>query len=110
MAIHVQADGRIDGGTKVGDGSGDPKQLAGFEPPEDGPEDLVAEGVDFLEEPFASFGYPNQDDPPIRGHAIPLDQAAFLHPVDEAGGVRIRHVQDIGQLAHRHVAVALDRT
>ena len=52
---------------------------------------------------------PDQDDPAVVRDADALDEPALLHPVDEPGGVRERHVQQVRQPAHRHLAVALER-
>ena len=109
MAMHFELDGRIDRRAKVGDGLSDAEQLVRVEPAEHRPEDLIAEGIDFAEQLLTGFGHPDHHHAAILGHPVTLDEATFGHPVDQAGGIRVRHVQDIRQLAHRHLAVALDR-
>lgn len=108
MAIHVQPDGRIDRGAKIGHRLADAEQLGWIEPIEDRPEDLVGERVDLFEQLLAGLRHSYHDNPTIAGHSVPLDETALHDSVDEARDVRIRYVQDVGQPAHRHVTMALD--
>jgi hypothetical protein len=50
----------------------------------------------------------DEDDPPILWLAPSLDQAALLHPIDDPGRARHRHIERLGQLAHRERAVGLE--
>ena len=43
------------------------------------------------------------------GTRVRSTKPALLDPVDEPGRVRERHVEHLGQPAHRHLAVALER-
>ena len=40
--------------------------------------------------------------------AAALDEAALLHPVDDAGGARLGHVERLGEAAHRERAVDVE--
>lgn len=109
MALHLWFDGGIHRRSEVGNGLADAQELGGVEPPQDRSKDLVTERIDFAKELLAGVGHADDDHSPILGHPVALDEATFGHPVDETGGVRVRHVEDIRELAHGHLAVSLHR-
>ena len=51
----------------------------------------------------------DEDDAPVVGHADALDEPSLLHPVDDPGGVAERDVEQLGEPAHRQVAVVLEQ-
>ena len=76
---------------------------------EDRLEPILLDGLDLLEGLDATIGDPDEDDAAIVRHADPLDEASLLHPVDDAGRVAERHVEQLRQAAHRQVAVVLEQ-
>ena len=71
-------------------------------------EELVAQGV-ARQHPSPAGVIRTRTTRRSSGRAIALDEAALLHPVDEPGGVRERDVEQVGQPAHRHLAVVLEQ-
>ena len=55
----------------------------------------------------ASVGV-DEDDPAVVVVVAALDEAALLHPVDDPGRARDRHVERVGELAHRQRALVLE--
>ena len=56
----------------------------------------------------AGVGRVDQHDPTVVALASPLDEPALVHPVDDPGRARDRHVERLGELAHRQRAVGLE--
>ena len=53
-------------------------------------------------------GRVDEDDPPVRRVVAALDEAALLHPVDDAGRAGDRDVERLGEPAHRQRALGLE--
>jgi hypothetical protein len=83
-------------------------QPRGVEPAEDPDDKIVAEDLDVAQDLAAAVADPNEDDAPVLGMANALDEAVLLHPVDEAGGVRIGDAEELGDPAHGQLAVAIE--
>ncbi len=110
MGIHRRPTGGLgEGVTQCCRRLTDASKLGSIDPAENGPEQLVAERVDLLEHLLALRRDLDEDDTAVFWDARPLDEAALLDPVDEAGGIRQRHVEHLGEAAHRHLPVPLER-
>ena len=77
-------------------------------PAKQGFEVLAALGCHLPEDGVAGIGRVDEDDPPIGGVVAALDEAALLHPVDDPGRARDRHVEGVGELRHRQRTLRLE--
>ena len=57
----------------------------------------------------ALVGDRDPDDPAVLVVALPLDEAALLHPVDDPGRARLAHVHGVGEAAHRQRPLGVER-
>lgn len=73
-----------------------------------GPETTTPLGGDTVDEPSAGFSEGNANHPPVIRIAMPLNQPAFLHPVDDPGRTGLGHVERFGEPAHRRRTVAVE--
>src|SRR5436190_138907 len=94
---------------QVLDRAAHPSQLGAIEPAEDGPDLVVLQRLDLLADAVAAGRGADEHDPPVLRDADTLDESALLHPVDEAGRVAERDIQEIGEPAHRDVPVMLEK-
>jgi len=86
---------------------GQPLELSGVEPAHDAHDEVVAQDFDVGQDLATAIADPDEDDTAIVRMPDPLDEAVLLHPIDQPGGVRIRHAEELGDTAHRKLAVAV---
>jgi hypothetical protein len=86
---------------------GEALQLRGVEAAEDAHDEVVTQHLDVGQDLATAVADPDQDDPAVVRTPDTLDEAVLLHPIDQPGGVRIRHAQELGDTAHRKLAVAV---
>src|SRR3954453_3549562 len=90
---------------KVADGGQDPLEPRLRQPAEDRPQPVLLERLDLVTDPGALGGCPDENDPAVVGNADAIHQTALGHPIDRTGGVAHRDVEELGEPAHRDVAV-----
>ena len=108
MAIRGDTGGVLERATQLRDGPADDRELASTDPPEDGPKQLSADRIYFLEHSAADIGHADEDDTAVFVDPGPFDEPALFDAIDEASRVRQRHMQDFRQAAHRHLAAPLE--
>ena len=96
-------DRRID----VLDGLPETLELSIVEPGEHSPHQVVTNDLDVGQNLPSALADPDEDHAAIVRVADTLDEPALLHPVDEAGGVRIGDVEQLRDAAHRQLPVAI---
>jgi F420-dependent oxidoreductase-like protein len=102
----VRCDGR-DRGSDVPNGAGEAIELAVIEPAQHPTHEIVTQDLDVRENLPSLVADTDEHDTAVVRMTKPLHEAALLHPVDEARGVGIGHVEQLRDPAHRQVAVAI---
>ena len=97
-----------DGGSQVADRAVDSGQLLRGQTLEDRSHPVLLERLDLVALTSALGRRPDDHNAAVIGNPEPLDEAALLHPVDQAGRVADGHVQQVGEVAHRELAVMLE--
>src|SRR3954447_15013182 len=95
----------LDGSGDVDDGLADPRELVVVEALEDGTDQVAPEDIDVAEESIRGVGLPDQDDAAVVRKPDPLDVATLLEAIDDPGRVGERHIEQLGDPAHRHRTV-----
>jgi len=98
-----------DRGAEVVEGRRNALHLGRVEVAEDGLQPVLLERLRLVEGPKSTLGDSDADDASVVRNADPLDQAALLHPIDDAGGVAVGDIEELGQPAHRKVSVVLEQ-
>jgi hypothetical protein len=96
-----------DGARGRADRCEDAGQVLGGDRPENVLDEAAPPPVDLLDRGAAEIGLASEHDAPVVGVADALDEAALLHPVEEAGGVRHADPQPRRKPAHRQRPVLL---
>ena len=102
----IRDDGR-QCGVDVVDGQAQPVQLGRIEPPEDLAHQVVTHDLHVGQNLPSSLAHPNQHDSAIIRIAKSFDEPALLHSVDQAGGIRVRDIEQLGDATHRQLAMAI---
>ncbi len=100
---------RCAGGPEIVKSGGHAYQLGLVQSVQDALEDLLAKDLYVIQHPSPAIGDPDEDDASVRGDAVALHEASLLHPIDDASGAGDRDIQHLGQVAHRHLAVAVEQ-
>lgn len=98
---------RNDGSVDILDGLPEPIELWIVEPGEHSAHQIVTNNLDVGQNLPSSVADPDEDHAAVVRVADALDEPALLHPVDQASGVRIGHVKQLRDAAHRQLAVAI---
>lgn len=69
---------------------------------------LAAVCLEITEHRAPSFQEMDLHESAIVGRVTSLDQPTPLHPLDDAGRARVRHVEAVGELAHRQRTLSLE--
>jgi hypothetical protein len=102
----VPGDGQ-DGPVDVLNGPPESIELPIVESGEHATHQIVTDHLDVGQNLASALADPDEDHAAVVRAAEALDEATFLHPVDEAGGVRIGDVEQFGDPAHGQLAVAI---
>jgi F420-dependent oxidoreductase-like protein len=78
------------------------------EPAEDAHDEVITQDLDVGQDLAAPLADADEDHAAVLRMPDALDEAPLFHPVDEAGGIRIRHVEELGDPAHGKLAVAVE--
>ncbi len=105
VRTHLLGNGR----PEIVERKGDASELHGIKVFEDLPQAILLDGLDRLERLDSRWCKADLHDAPIIRYPDPLDEAALLHPIDDAGGVAHGDVQEFGQVAHVQAAVVLEQ-
>jgi F420-dependent oxidoreductase-like protein len=85
-----------------------PIQLAVVELGEDTPHEIVSHDLHVGQNLPPPFADADEHDTSVLRVADAFDETAFLHAVDEAGRVRVGDVEELGDPAHRQLAMAVE--
>jgi hypothetical protein len=97
---------RLGDAAKVGEGAQRSLLLLASQPADDLAHLAAPDHVDLIEKLAAGVRRGNLYDAPVVIQSRSLDEIALHHPFDDAGHVRERDAESIGETAHRHAAVA----
>ena len=102
----VGLDEARDGLVHVVEALREPLELCWIQPAEDLLEHVAPQDFELVELGLAGLREADQHDPTVFVDADALDEAAVGHPVDESGRVGEGDVEQVGDAAHRGLAVA----
>ncbi len=105
--VGLVAGHRNDRGVDVLGSVAEPLELRVVEPGKDSAHQIVTDDLDVGQNLPSLVADPDEDHAPVIRMAEALHEAALLHPVDQAGGVRIGHVKQLRDAAHRQLPVAI---
>lgn len=88
--------------------SGEPFELPVVELSKDALEAVLLDRLDLVERRDTARGDPDKDNSTIIRDPHPLDEALFLHPIDDPGGVAEGDVDQVRHPAHRELAMVLE--
>ena len=99
---------RLAGGPNGPEAAEERLELVVVEPREQ-PDEVLATLVHHVtEDREAGLRRDHEDDPAVLVVVLALDEAALLHPADDPGRARDRHVERVGELRHRQRAARLE--
>ena len=96
-------------GANVGDRRGETFELWLVKLGEDALDEVVAQQLLIADDLESGRGQPHDDDAAVFAVTNSLHESAFLEPVDEAGRVRVRDVQQLREAAHREIPVVVEQ-
>jgi len=94
--------------THIGHGPGESFLAWSVEPADDLGHEVFLEQLGLAQGLPTAIADSDQDNAAVVGDANPVHEAALLHSVHDSGRARHGHVEDLGQPAHREVAVLLE--